>query len=174
MEAKLIVVGGRANKTEVALKLPTVIGRSREAGLTVAHPMISRRHSEIFERNGLLMIRDLGSLNGTVVEGQRVSEAPLYPGKQFSVGPLTFRADYDYDGDLDAVPAAKVVEEDAVPAPSGGEGATFDFVPAGEAAPSDATPAEVPDLEAMAAELMSELDDIKPDDGALDKFFDDL
>ena len=95
MEAKLIVVEGKASKGAVALKLPAVIGRSREAGLTVAHPMVSRRHCEIFEVDGLLMIRDLGSLNGTEVAGQRISEAPLLPDDLFTVGPLTFRAVYE-------------------------------------------------------------------------------
>jgi predicted component of type VI protein secretion system len=133
MEAKLIVVGGKANKGEIDLKLPTLIGRSRDAQLTVAHPMVSRQHCEIYEVDGLLMIRDLGSLNGTIVEGQRVSEAPLCPANEFTVGPLTFRAEYEYDGDLDAVPAPKVVEDSAVTAP------TSDNVE------------EIPDFEAMAA-----------------------
>ena len=129
----MIVVGGKATKGKIDLKLPTLIGRSREAQLTVAHPMISRRHCEIYEVDGLLMIRDLGSLNGTVVGGQRISESPLCPDNEFTVGPLTFRAEYEYDGDLSAVPAPKVVEDSAVTAP------TSDNV------------GEIPDFEAMAA-----------------------
>ena len=66
MDAKLVIVGGKANKGPISLKLPTVIGRSREADLTVAHPMISRQHCRLFEVDGLLKIRDLGSLNGHV------------------------------------------------------------------------------------------------------------
>ncbi|MFH1265802.1 MAG: FHA domain-containing protein, partial [Planctomycetota bacterium] len=64
MDAKLVIVGGKANKSQVSVKLPTVIGRSREADLTVAHPMISRKHCELYEVDGLVRIRDLGSLNG--------------------------------------------------------------------------------------------------------------
>ena len=112
MKLKLIVVSGKANKGAVTLKPPIIIGRSRQAELTVAHPMISRRHCEIFEVDGLLMIRDLGSLNGTVVEGQRVDESPLSPGNEFSLGPLTFRAEYEYEGHLDSLPAPKIAEED--------------------------------------------------------------
>ena len=111
MELKLIVVSGKANKGAVTLKPPIVIGRSRQAELTVAHPMISRRHCEIFETDGLIMIRDLGSLNGTVVEGQRIKESPLCPGNEFSLGPLTFRAEYEYQGDLDSLPAPKIADE---------------------------------------------------------------
>jgi len=111
MQPKLIVVGGKASKREVSLKLPCTIGRSREADLTVAHPMVSRKHCEAFERGGLLMVRDLGSLNGTYVGGRRVREAPLPPNKEFTVGPLTFRALYDYAGDLGALPPVLLAEE---------------------------------------------------------------
>lgn len=96
MEAKLLIVGGKANKHDVKLKLPTVIGRSREADLTVAHPMISRRHCELFESDGLIKVKDLGSLNGTYVHGKRIEgEIVLRPNEEFSIGPLTFRIEYE-------------------------------------------------------------------------------
>ena len=104
MDAKLKVVGGKANKGTISLKLPTVIGRSRKAGLTIAHPMISRRHCELFEADGLLMIRDFDSLNGTVIAEQRIKEAALPPNAEFSIGPLTLRAEYAYEGDLSGLP----------------------------------------------------------------------
>lgn len=103
MEAKLIVIRGKANKGEVALNLPTTIGRSRESDLTVAHPMVSRSHCEIFEADGVLKVRDLGSLNGTFINGERVTEAELPPNAEITVGPLTFRAEYQHgDDDLPA------------------------------------------------------------------------
>jgi hypothetical protein len=111
MEAKLLVTSGNTNKRWVALRLPTVLGRGREAGLTVPHPLVSRRHCELFEHDGLLMVRDLKSLNGTMVGGRRISLAPLPPGAEFTVGPLTFQADYEYAGDPAAVPAAQFVDE---------------------------------------------------------------
>jgi hypothetical protein len=104
MEAKLIVIRGKANKGEVALNLPTTIGRSRDSDLTVAHPMVSRRHCEIFEADGALKIRDLGSLNGTFVNGERVTEAEVPPDAEITVGPLTFRAEYSQGGE-DEMPA---------------------------------------------------------------------
>jgi pSer/pThr/pTyr-binding forkhead associated (FHA) protein len=111
MDAELIVVGGKASKASVSLKLPTVIGRSRQATLTVAHPMVSRRHAELFETNGLLMVRDLGSLNGTRIDGQRIKEAPLPPDAEFTIGPLTFQVKYQYKGDLSKLPATVPAEE---------------------------------------------------------------
>jgi predicted component of type VI protein secretion system len=105
MEAKLIVVGGKANKSQVTLKPPATIGRSREASLTIAHPMVSRQHCEIVEADGMLRIRDLGSLNGTFIGNRQIIEAPLRPNDEFTVGPLTFRVSYEYPGEVTATGA---------------------------------------------------------------------
>lgn len=111
MHVKLVIVGGKANKSRVSVELPTVIGRSREADLTIAHPMISRKHCELYEVKGLAMIRDLGSLNGLFVGGTQVSEAPLYPNAEFSVGPLTFRIEYAYADQMATMHDATTVNE---------------------------------------------------------------
>lgn len=96
MQAKLVVVGGDAKATEIRLKLPTIIGRGREAGLTLPHPLVSRQHCEIVESNGQLMVRDMGSLNGTFVGNERINgEALLPPGELLTVGTVTFRAVYE-------------------------------------------------------------------------------
>lgn len=111
MEVRLTIVGGKASRKVVSIKLPAVIGRSREADLTIAHPMVSRRHCQLFEVQGLVRIRDLGSLNGTLVGGKEVTEAPLRPNDEFSIGPLTFRVEYDYGGEVTV--AAPVVPEES-------------------------------------------------------------
>jgi hypothetical protein len=119
MEAKLTVVAGNTSKREIRLQLPTTIGRGTGSGLCIAHPMISRQHCELSDQDGLLMLRDLDSLNGTFLGQQRISEAALRPGDRFTVGPITFRAEYEYDGDLNAIPPPKL----ASPAVHGKEGA---------------------------------------------------
>ncbi len=112
MHVQLTIVGGKANKGEVRVKVPSVIGRSRQAGLTIAHPTISRRHCELYEVDGLLHVRDLGSLNGVFVGGHRVTDAPLPPNAEFTIGPLTFRVQYQQEGQpperqpLEDIPAA--------------------------------------------------------------------
>ena len=58
------------------------------------------------------MLRDLGSLNGTMVGGRRVKEAPLPPQAEFTIGPLTFRAEYQYEGDLSKLPAPVWAKEE--------------------------------------------------------------
>ena len=96
LKAKLVVVGGDAKAAEVRLKLPTVIGRGKEAGLTVPHGLVSRRHTEIIERDGKLFVRDLGSLNGTYVNSTRIEgEQPLEPNQLLTLGNITFRAVYE-------------------------------------------------------------------------------
>jgi predicted component of type VI protein secretion system len=62
----------------------------------LGHPLVSRHHCEVFEADGILMVRDLGSLNGTFVGNTRIAEQamPVQPGEVFTVGPVTLRAEY--------------------------------------------------------------------------------
>jgi len=112
MDAKLLVVAGDTDCKEVRLKIPTVIGRSREVDLVIAHPLVSRRHCEITATDsGQLQVRDLGSLNGTFVGQDRVEEAVLNPGALLTVGAVTFRAVYgDYNEEADEVEFSPIDE----------------------------------------------------------------
>lgn len=105
LKAKLIVVGGDAKAKEVNLKLPCVIGRGREATLMLPHPLVSRQHTEIFEKDGKLFVKDLGSLNGTFLNNNRLeSEQPLEPNQLLTLGNVTFRAVYEVGDEIsDAV-----------------------------------------------------------------------
>lgn len=94
MLIRLKVIRGKANRDAVDLSIPAVIGRSREADLTVIHPMISRRHCELFQRDGRIMVRDLGSLNGTYLGSSPVKESELHAGDTLAIGPLTFEVDF--------------------------------------------------------------------------------
>ena len=95
IQAKLLVIGGEAEAEEISLELPATVGRSREAAINLSHPLVSRHHCELFEANGVLMVRDLDSMNGTFVGSQRVSEAVLRSGDLLTVGTVTFRALYE-------------------------------------------------------------------------------
>ncbi len=72
----------------------TTIGRGTDVDLRIDDPGVSRRHSEI--RTGLTtVIIDLGSTNGTLVDGERVQQAPLEDGSVILLGNTTivFRRD---------------------------------------------------------------------------------
>lgn len=125
LDVQLVVVGGDAKSAEIRLKLPTVIGRGKEANLTVPHALVSRRHTEIFEQDGRLMVRDLGSLNGTFVNNSKIDGAKvLEPNQLLTLGNITFRAVYSMQGVVSA-PAPECEEvifdepdtEEAIPHP---------------------------------------------------------
>ena len=63
---------------EYEVKLPLTIGRGHEASLELRHALVSRQHCELFEDRGRIMVRNLGSLNGTFVGGQRVETARAF------------------------------------------------------------------------------------------------
>ncbi|MCH9718470.1 MAG: DUF3662 and FHA domain-containing protein [Actinomycetia bacterium] len=61
------------------------IGRGSGADIRIDDPGISRAHADILL--GMpVVIRDLGSTNGTLLEGRKVSEAPLYDGARIQLG----------------------------------------------------------------------------------------
>ena len=64
-----------------------VLGRSPDLKLTLDHHTVSRRHAEVFcDPFGRWWIRDLGSTNGTFVNGRRVERARLAIGDRLRVG----------------------------------------------------------------------------------------
>lgn len=96
MEAKLVVIGGKANMGEVKLRLPMTIGRGNRADLMISHPTVSREHCKLLEQGGELVVKDNGSSNGTFVNGSKISKPTVVkPGEILAIGPLTFRAEYE-------------------------------------------------------------------------------
>jgi pSer/pThr/pTyr-binding forkhead associated (FHA) protein len=96
-DAVLVIVGGADQLLSdqiVVDHLPIRMGRGRENDLVLSHALVSRAHCELFERDGVLFVRDLGSTNGTFVGSRRVQESPLRPGDLLTVGIVTFRAVY--------------------------------------------------------------------------------
>ena len=102
LSAKLVVVGGDVKTTEIKLRLPAIIGRGKGSTITLLQPLVSRQHCELFETNGKLWVRDLGSLNGTYVNNDKVTESEIPPNELLTVGTVTFRAVYEPLGGTDA------------------------------------------------------------------------
>jgi FhaA, N-terminal domain/FHA domain len=66
-----------------------VLGRSRDADIQIEDPNISRRHAEFVQEGAAYWIVDLGSTNGTEVDGRRVQKAQLVNGSTFTIGGTT-------------------------------------------------------------------------------------
>ena len=93
MNYVLQVVRGRSAST--TLKLAdgvTSIGRHDDCLIRIKSSQVSRRHCEVFEVSDKLTIRDLGSSNGTFVNGKKVAgQQVLKPGDELTVGAVTLR-----------------------------------------------------------------------------------
>jgi Protein of unknown function (DUF3662)/FHA domain len=70
-------------------KRRSVLGRSRDADVQIEDPNISRRHAEIVQEGSAYWLVDLGSTNGTEVDGKRVQRARLDKGSRFTLGETT-------------------------------------------------------------------------------------
>jgi predicted component of type VI protein secretion system len=128
MQVVLQVSNGKANVKQLTLQSDTVIGRSPECSLKVASNQVSRRHCQISIREPQVFIRDLGSANGTFVDGLQIpqdQDKELVPGNVVWVGPLKFVVQF--------TPACRVAVPCAAPPPS-------TIVATAEAFPPTATP----------------------------------
>jgi len=94
MNIKLISIGSDLKATEISLPLPILIGRGQSATLILPYPLGSRRHCELYEQDGKLIVHDLGSLNGTFVGSRQVTNAEVPPGELLTVATLSFRIHY--------------------------------------------------------------------------------
>src|SRR5262249_62274514 len=83
MTPRLVGLDGHA---DIALdRAVLMVGRHRWCDVRIASPRVSRRHCCMaLVRDGVL-VRDLGSTNGTRINGQRVEEGVLRPGDELSI-----------------------------------------------------------------------------------------
>lgn len=92
MDLKLV---GIIDNQETVFPLTTgthLLGRSEEADFRIPQPSVSRRHAEIIVEGDALVIRDLGSHNGTLVNGNKVDGTmPLKPGDRVEVANIILR-----------------------------------------------------------------------------------
>lgn len=98
----------------------TVIGRREDCDLRIPLGEVSRKHCRLVRDGDALKLEDLGSSNGTFLNGQRVQEAQLNPGDTIQVGPVVFVLQVDgvpSDEELQPVTMESQAEA-AVAAPS--------------------------------------------------------
>jgi diguanylate cyclase (GGDEF)-like protein len=82
----LIVMSGENVGMRVTLPGNLLVGRDPSAGLVLSDPGVSWRHALVEDGGGTYAIVDLGSTNGTSVNGQKVTRAELAPGDKIRFG----------------------------------------------------------------------------------------
>jgi predicted component of type VI protein secretion system len=106
----LIVETGKNKGRRIDLpNRPIVIGRSESCFIRMTAEEVSRDHCTLIPADHGLLLRDLGSGNGTYVNAVRVTgEMLVRPGDVLRIGPTTFRLDSDAP-----TPDAESIEDDA-------------------------------------------------------------
>src|SRR5438552_8025862 len=89
MRAQLLPLDG-GPPIEIVKDL-TLVGRKEDCDVRLDHKSVSKMHCVIVKTDGLLLLRDLGSTNGTRVNGQRVRRAALLPNDQLIIAHFKFR-----------------------------------------------------------------------------------
>ena len=80
--------GGGALPAPIPVRgVPLLVGASSRAEHRLVHPLVSGRHAELTLVGGVVKLRDLGSTNGTFLNGNRVSLAFARPGDAIAFGP---------------------------------------------------------------------------------------
>jgi pSer/pThr/pTyr-binding forkhead associated (FHA) protein len=86
----------------------TVVGRREDCDLRIPVGDVSRKHCRLVKEGDTIRLEDLGSSNGSYVNGHRVQEAVLKPGDWIQIGPVQFVIQ------IDGEPS----DEELVPPPS--------------------------------------------------------
>src|SRR5437870_341259 len=89
MRVRLIPLEG-GTPIEIAKDL-VVVGRKEECDIRLEHKSISKMHCVLVKTDGVLLLRDLGSTNGTRVNGQRIRRAALLPDDKLTIAHFSFR-----------------------------------------------------------------------------------
>src|SRR5205814_8496083 len=83
------------------------LGRNPTNDFRVTDPSISSFHAELFIEGDSVRVRDLGSTNGTFIDGERIEEGLLTPEKVLRLGNAEFKLDEVVVGSMPTATAPK-------------------------------------------------------------------
>jgi len=110
--AKFLVRSGQLKGQRLYVKVPIVnIGRADYNDMQIPDDSVSSQHAKLTRREGVWVLSDLGSTNGTLVDGERIAEdTPLAPGAfvRFGDVQLIFEPTDD-DADMNAPKATRTI-----------------------------------------------------------------
>jgi pSer/pThr/pTyr-binding forkhead associated (FHA) protein len=72
----------------------TLVGRGEDCDVRIDHKSVSKLHCLLVKTDGLILVRDLGSTNGTRVNGQRVRRAALLPNDHLGIAAFRYRVKF--------------------------------------------------------------------------------
>ena len=127
-----------------------VVGRLESCDVPVNDKSVSREHARLSRLRDGYVIEDLGSTNGTLVNGRRINEAVLLrPGDRVTIGSVDFR--YDIEAPAQAEPthletASTMVMQGPASAPAAEAQPAFPFAGAPQDSPDAPTMHEVPSV----------------------------
>src|SRR4029077_18386445 len=90
--AKLVVLNaGLTGRSHELQTDKTTIGRVEDNVFQIAEASVSSHHCEVIRNGTEVLIRDLGSTNGTFINGEKITESPLKPGQTLRLGQVEIR-----------------------------------------------------------------------------------
>lgn len=109
MRASLIPLGD-GSPIEIVKEI-TIIGRKEFCDVRLDDPSVSKVHILIVKTDGLLLFRDMGSTNGTKVNGQRVIRGALLPNDKLNIAACRYQVQLLPD----ETPVEHVIADDSTP-----------------------------------------------------------
>jgi len=149
MKAELVPTNGDAPIP--ITKDVTIVGRGHYCDIRVDHHSLSKRHCVLVKTDGLLVVRDLASTNGTKVKGQKIRWAALLPHDRIAFGTYKFRV---YLGPDDAPGPSELARwgDDEASPPARVAGAAAGGMPNKPESPAAVDPIQTDDDEQIAAD----------------------
>lgn len=175
MDVRFVIRSPSGKRRNGVVPLPVLVGRGDEAKIRIPQDSVSRRHCEFVERDGHVCIRDLGSTNGTLLDGKRIRpnvDTPVSSGGTVGVGDVQIRVEYAMptaeDADrtilLTSVPDMEDEAATGVEPPVIELGAATDETQSDAGEPLEPESMEPEILEAAAVEPSAPLDAVGPAD----------
>jgi len=114
MPRLVLLSEGFAGRTYDLKTETTTVGRVSDNAFEIPEASVSSHHAEIVLKGNDVLIRDLGSTNGTFINGDKVTEAVLKPGQILRFGTIELKLD---TGDAPSRPASAPSSRPAGPKP---------------------------------------------------------
>lgn len=115
MAASLVLVRADGKQSEIPLRTRAIIGRQTDCQIRIPSASISRHHCELTLADGKILLRDMGSSNGTYVNRQKIQQAQVAAGDLIGIGDMVFVV--RIDGNPAQVDSEDALDEGAAPAP---------------------------------------------------------